>query len=77
MSIEVAARRAAPATRPQMFTWEHVRRFWCDRKGATAAEYALVLAVIGASVATALLVLSGSMSTAVSNTSGAMPFQGP
>ncbi len=60
-----------------MFAWEDVGRFWRDPEGASAAEYALVLAVVGASLVTALWALSGSMSTAVSSTGGAMPFQAP
>ena len=55
---------------------ENIRRFWRACDGASAAEYALIMAVVSAGVIAALWALSGSMSTAVNNTGSGMPFQG-
>ncbi|MFL6854577.1 MAG: Flp family type IVb pilin [Sphingomicrobium sp.] len=33
----------------------------CDKRGASAAEYALILAIIGAAIAVAALALSGAI----------------
>jgi pilus assembly protein Flp/PilA len=44
-------------------------RFWKDESGASAAEYALILAIVGAAIAFAAVTLGGaianSMNTAV------------
>lgn len=42
---------------------------WTDESGATAAEYALILAIVGAGIAAAALALGGTISTAM-NTAG-------
>ena len=76
MSIEVSARCTIGGAWLDMFSWERVRRFWRDREGASAAEYALILTLVGAGLATALLALTSGMSTAVNSTSGTMPFPG-
>ncbi len=60
-----------------MCVWVHICGVWRGRDGASAAEYALVLALVGAGVVGALWALGGSMSTAMNNTGSAMPFQGP
>lgn len=39
-----------------------------DKRGASAAEYALILAVIGAVIALAALTLSGAIGTAMNET---------
>ena len=38
-----------------------------DENGASAAEYALILAIIGATIAAAMLFLGNSISSAVNN----------
>lgn len=43
------------------------RRFWGDQNGATAAEYALILSIVGGGIAVAALALGGSISTAIDN----------
>jgi len=43
--------------------------FFQDDTGASAAEYALILAIVGAGIAVAALALGGSISTAM-NTAG-------
>lgn len=42
---------------------------WTDESGATAAEYALILAIVGAGIAGAAFVLGTTISTAM-NTAG-------
>ena len=38
-----------------------------DQSGAAAAEYALILAIVGAAIALAALTLGGAISTAMNN----------
>lgn len=40
---------------------------WTDESGATAAEYALILAIVGAGIAVAALALGTTISTAMNN----------
>lgn len=40
---------------------------WTDESGATAAEYALILAIVGAGIAAAALALGTTISTAMNN----------
>ncbi len=40
-----------------------------DEGGASAAEYALILAIVGAGIAAAAIVLGGAVSTAMNDTS--------
>lgn len=42
-----------------------IRDFACDENGAAAAEYALILAVVGAGIAVAAFALGGAISTAI------------
>lgn len=42
-------------------------RLWSDQNGASAAEYALILAIIGGGIAIAALALGNSISIAVNN----------
>lgn len=46
-----------------------VTSFLRDESGASAAEYALILAIIGSGIAVAAIALGGSISTAM-NTAG-------
>ena len=41
--------------------------FLPDQSGAAAAEYALMLAIMGAAIATSMLILGGDISSAYSN----------
>lgn len=41
--------------------------FFQDETGASAAEYALILAIVGAGIAVAAIALGGSISTAMNN----------
>jgi pilus assembly protein Flp/PilA len=43
------------------------KRLWNDDTGASAAEYALILAIIGAGIAVAAFALGGSISAAMSD----------
>lgn len=42
-----------------------VKSFVADESGASAAEYALILAVVGAAIATAALALGGEIADAI------------
>lgn len=42
-----------------------VRNFFRDDAGAAAAEYALILAIVGSGIAAAAIALGGSISTAL------------
>ena len=44
-----------------------VKTFLRDESGASAAEYALILAVVGAGIALAAFALGGAISTSVDN----------
>jgi len=42
-------------------------KYWKDESGAAAAEYALILAIIGAGIAVAAYTLGGNISTAINS----------
>ncbi|HEY2444375.1 MAG TPA: Flp family type IVb pilin [Rhizomicrobium sp.] len=44
--------------------------FWKDESGAAAAEYALILAIVGAGIAGAAVILGGDISTAITSAAG-------
>jgi pilus assembly protein Flp/PilA len=44
-----------------------ISKFLKDESGASAAEYALILAIIAVAIVTALGVLAGSIETAIDN----------
>jgi len=46
-----------------------VKKFWNDQSGAAAAEYALILAIVGSGLAVAALFLGNSIGNAL-NTAG-------
>lgn len=60
-----------------MFIWQHICGFWRGRDGASAAEYAIMLALIGAGVVVAVQTLTGNVSAVMTGAGSAMPFQGP
>ncbi len=46
-----------------------MQSLWHDEGGASAAEYALILAIVGAGIAGASIILGNAISTAINNTS--------
>jgi pilus assembly protein Flp/PilA len=44
--------------------------FWKDESGAAAAEYALILAIVGAGIAGAAVILGGDIATAITSAAG-------
>jgi len=42
-----------------------LKRLWIDESGASAAEYALILAIVGTGIAVAAIALGGSISGAM------------
>jgi pilus assembly protein Flp/PilA len=51
----------------------NLMKFMTSESGASAAEYALILAIIAAAIVTALGVLSGDIATAVDAAAGEIP----
>jgi pilus assembly protein Flp/PilA len=47
-----------------------LRRLWRCRSGATAAEYALILALVGTAIAGAALYLGGTLSGEINQSAG-------
>lgn len=41
------------------------RKLWTDESGASAAEYALILAIVGTTIALAAIFLGGAIGTAI------------
>ncbi len=50
-------------------TVRFMKNLWCDEVGATAAEYALILAIVGAGIAAAAIVLGSAVATAMNEAS--------
>lgn len=44
-----------------------IRRLWADQSGASAAEYALILAIVGTAIALAAIFLGRTIAEAVSD----------
>ena len=42
-----------------------IRNLWIDESGASAAEYALILAIVGTTIALAAIFLGGAIGTAI------------
>jgi pilus assembly protein Flp/PilA len=53
-----------------MFMVKFVKSFLRDESGASAAEYALILAVIGSAIAVAALALGGEINEAITRAEG-------
>lgn len=49
------------------FMRNFIKSYFSDESGAAAAEYALILAIIGAGIATAAIALGSSISTALNS----------
>lgn len=47
-----------------------LRNFWSDESGASAAEYALILAIVGTGIAGAAILLGGAIGDAISEAAG-------
>ncbi len=43
-------------------------RFWSDESGASAAEYVIILAILGSALAFAAILLGGAIATAINDT---------
>ena len=46
-----------------------LKNLWADQSGASAAEYALILAIVGTTIAAAALTLGNSIAGAMDNAS--------
>jgi pilus assembly protein Flp/PilA len=46
--------------------------FWKDESGAAAAEYALILAIVGAGIAAAAVLLGNDIANAIKGAAGAI-----
>lgn len=44
-----------------------IKALWADQSGASAAEYALILAIVGTGIAAAAFALGGAISGAMTN----------
>lgn len=44
-----------------------IKQLWNDESGASAAEYALILAIVGAGIAGAAIILGGAIATAMNS----------
>jgi pilus assembly protein Flp/PilA len=42
-----------------------IKNLWCDESGASAAEYALILAIVGTGIAAAAFLLGGTISNSM------------
>jgi len=49
-------------------TVSFLNRFWNDESGAAAAEYVIILAIIGSALAFAIILLSNAIATAINET---------
>ena len=55
---------------------EMLRDFWNDDSGASAAEYALILAIVGTAIAAAAVYLGNTISGAMNSSAGCINSQG-
>ncbi|HTH28221.1 MAG TPA: Flp family type IVb pilin [Sphingobium sp.] len=47
-----------------------IKSFWNDRSGAAAAEYALILAIVGSAIAVAAVALGGAVAGEMQQAAG-------
>ena len=52
-----------------------IKSYLSDESGAAAAEYALILAIVGAGIATAAIALGSSISTAINDAASVITAQ--
>ncbi len=57
-------------------TVRFLSRFWDDQSGAAAAEYVIILAIIGSALAFAMILLSGAVATADNDTATCIDSRG-
>jgi pilus assembly protein Flp/PilA len=53
-----------------------IRKLWLDESGASAAEYALILAIVGTAIAVAAILLGGTIGNAISDASECIASEG-
>jgi pilus assembly protein Flp/PilA len=53
-----------------------LRNLWNDESGASAAEYALILAIVGTAIAGAAILLGGAISDAIGDATTCIETQG-
>ncbi len=51
-------------------------RFWDDESGAAAAEYVMIMAIVGTALALAIILLSGAIATAINETATCIDTKG-
>ncbi len=57
-------------------TGNFLNRFWDDQSGAAAAEYVIILAIIGAALTFAMLLLSDAVATSINDTATCIDTRG-
>ncbi len=57
-------------------TVRFMKNLWHDEGGASAAEYALILAIVGAGIAAAAIVLGSAVATAMNDASTCISTEG-
>jgi pilus assembly protein Flp/PilA len=57
-------------------TANFLNRFWDDQSGAAAAEYVIILAIIGAALTFAMLLLSDAVATSINDTATCIDTRG-
>ncbi len=57
-------------------TANFLNRFWDDQSGAAAAEYVIILAIIGAALTFAMLLLSDAVATSINDTATCIETRG-
>ena len=53
-----------------------LKKLWNDESGASAAEYALILAIVGTAIAGAAILLGGTIAGAMNNAAGCIKAAG-
>jgi pilus assembly protein Flp/PilA len=53
-----------------------LKKLWADQTGASAAEYALILAIVGTAIAAAAITLGGTISNAMNSASTCIKTKG-
>ena len=57
-------------------TGNFLNRFWDDQSGAAAAEYVIILSIIGAALTFAMLLLSDAVATSINDTATCIDTRG-
>jgi len=56
--------------------FKHIKSFLADDSGASAAEYALILAIVGSAIAAAAIGLGGAISNSMNTASNCISTKG-